>query len=80
MHAVAANVSGQIASVVAGGVVLQYFANMLIGGIEHECRMIQNLEAAAGMLFQGMVGIFVVLGIIALLVLLMGKTGGKKKG
>ncbi|MBS6532237.1 MAG: sodium ion-translocating decarboxylase subunit beta [Oscillospiraceae bacterium] len=28
MHAVAANVSGQIASVVAGGVVLQYFANM----------------------------------------------------
>ena len=29
MHAIAANVSGQIASVVAGGVVLQYFANML---------------------------------------------------
>jgi len=29
MYAVAANVSGQIASVVAGGVVLQYFANML---------------------------------------------------
>ena len=28
MHAGAANVSGQIASVVAGGVVLQYFANM----------------------------------------------------
>ena len=28
MHAVAANVSDQIASVVAGGVVLQYFANM----------------------------------------------------
>ena len=28
MHAIAANVSGQIASVVAGGVVLQYFANM----------------------------------------------------
>ena len=27
MHAVAANVSGQIASVVAGGVVLQYYAN-----------------------------------------------------
>lgn len=27
MHAVAANVSGQIASVVAGGVVLQYFTN-----------------------------------------------------
>jgi len=29
MHAVAANVSGQIASVVAGGVVLQYFANLI---------------------------------------------------
>jgi len=29
MHAIAANVSGQIASVVAGGVVLQYFANMV---------------------------------------------------
>lgn len=28
MHAIAANVSGQIASVVAGGVVLQYFTNM----------------------------------------------------
>ncbi len=32
MHAVAANVSGQIASVVAGGVVLQYCAVHLIGG------------------------------------------------
>lgn len=29
MHAIAANVSGQIASVVAGGVVLQYFTNMV---------------------------------------------------
>ena len=29
MHAIAANVSGQIASVVAGGVVLQYFANLV---------------------------------------------------
>ena len=29
MHAVAANVSGQIASVVAGGVVLQYFSNLV---------------------------------------------------
>ena len=28
MHAIGANVSGQIASVVAGGVVLQYFANL----------------------------------------------------
>jgi oxaloacetate decarboxylase beta subunit len=28
IHAVAANVSGQIASVVAGGVILQYFANL----------------------------------------------------
>lgn len=31
MHAVAANVSGQIASVVAGGVILQYCATHLIG-------------------------------------------------
>ena len=29
MHAVAANVSGQIASVIADGVVLQYFANLV---------------------------------------------------
>ena len=29
MHAAAANVSGQIASVVAGGVILQYFANLV---------------------------------------------------
>ena len=41
--------------------------------------MIQNLEAAAGMLFQGMVGIFVVLGIIALLVCLMQKIDNRKK-
>ena len=41
--------------------------------------MIQNLEAAAGMLFQGMVGIFVVLGIIAILVWVMGKLESKKK-
>ncbi len=41
--------------------------------------MIQNLEAAAGMLLQGMIGIFVVLGIIALIVLAMGRIGGKKK-
>ena len=32
MHAIGANVSGQIASVVAGGVVLQYCATHLIGG------------------------------------------------
>ena len=32
MHAIAANVSGQIASVVAGGVVLQYCATHMIGG------------------------------------------------
>ena len=31
------------------------------------------------MLLQGMIGIFVVLGIIALIVLAMGKMGGKKK-
>ena len=31
MHAVAANVSGQIASVVAGGVVLQYCSTHLLG-------------------------------------------------
>ena len=42
--------------------------------------MIQNLEAAAGMLFQGRVGIFVVLRIIALIVLAKGKMeNGKKK-
>ena len=41
--------------------------------------MIQNLEAAAGMLFQGMVGIFVVLGIIALFVWGLGKLESKKK-
>ena len=41
--------------------------------------MLVNLEAAAGMLLQGMIGIFVVLGIIALIVLAMGRIGGKKK-
>ena len=37
-----------------------------------------NLEMALEMLGQGMLGIFVVLGIIALLVVLMGKLGGGK--
>ena len=41
--------------------------------------VIQNLEAAAGMLLQGMIGIFVVLGIIALIVVAMGHMGGGKK-
>ncbi len=41
--------------------------------------MIQNLQGAVAMLLQGMIGIFVVLGIIALIVLAMGKMGGKKK-
>ena len=41
--------------------------------------MILRLEAAVAMLLQGMIGIFVVLGIIAIIVLLMGKMGRKKK-
>ena len=41
--------------------------------------VIQNLEAAAGMLLQGMIGIFVVRGIIALIVVAMGHMGGGKK-
>ena len=41
--------------------------------------MILSLEAAVAMLLQGMIGIFVVLGIIAIIVLLMGKMGSKKK-
>lgn len=40
-------------------------------------RMI-NLEMALEMLGQGMLGIFVVLGVIALLVVLMRKIGEKK--
>ena len=40
--------------------------------------MSENLVRALEMLGQGMLGIFVVLGIIALLVVLMGKLGGGK--
>ncbi len=40
--------------------------------------MSENLIYALEMLGQGMLGIFVVLGLIALLVVLMGKLGGKK--
>lgn len=40
--------------------------------------MSENLIRAFEMLGQGMLGIFVVLGIIALLVVLMQKMGGKK--
>ena len=38
-----------------------------------------NLEMALEMLGQGMLGIFVVLGLIALLVILMQKMDGRKK-
>ena len=40
--------------------------------------MSETLIQAFAMLGQGMLGIFVVLGVIALLVLLMQKLGGKK--
>jgi len=40
--------------------------------------MSENLMCALEMLGQGMLGIFVVLGLIALLVVLMGKPGGGK--
>ena len=40
---------------------------------------VENIIVAAEMMLQGMVGIFVVLGIIALIVWGMGKMGSKKK-
>ena len=40
--------------------------------------MSENLIGALEMLGQGMLGIFVVLGLIALLVVLLGKMDGKK--
>lgn len=40
--------------------------------------MSQNVICALEMLGQGMLGIFVVLGLIALMVVLMQKFGGKK--
>ena len=40
--------------------------------------MNETIRQALEMLGQGMLGIFVVLGIIALLVVLMGKLGGGK--
>ena len=40
--------------------------------------MSENLIRALDMLGQGMLGIFVVLGLIALLVVLLGKMDGKK--
>ncbi len=40
--------------------------------------MSENMIGALEMLGQGMLGIFVVLGLIALLVVLLGKLDGKK--
>ena len=40
---------------------------------------LNNVIQASEMMLQGMIGIFVVLGIIALIVLAMGRLGGKKK-
>ena len=79
MHAIAANVSGQIASVVAGGVGLQYFAIMVEGGTAMLSEKMANLNQALEMLGQGILGIFVVLGLIALMVVAMQKFDNRKK-
>ncbi|MCB6364709.1 sodium pump decarboxylase gamma subunit [Intestinibacillus massiliensis] len=39
-------------------------------------QVLQNLMQAATMMWQGMLGIFVVIGLIALIVYLLSKTGG----
>ena len=41
--------------------------------------ILENIAAAAQMLWQGMLGVFVVLGIIALLVYLLGRITGRQK-
>ena len=64
MHAIGANVSGQVASAVAGGIVLGFFMNA-------------NVLEAFNIMWQGMAGIFVVIGLLALVVYAMAKVGNK---
>ena len=70
MHAIGANVSGQVASAVAGGIVLGFFM------YEVEA-MNANVLEALNIMWQGMAGIFVVIGLLALVVYAMAKVGNK---
>jgi len=74
MHAAAANVSGQIASVVAGGVLLdlalKYLAAPPAG--------VSNLQVGLQMLYVGMTRVFIILCIIAAVIYLMRAVFKKK--
>jgi sodium ion-translocating decarboxylase beta subunit len=66
MNAAASNVSGQIASVVAGGMILSLVPDMIAAGEG-------GLSAAIELSLKGMAGIFTVLGILSLCVMFLSK-------
>ena len=77
MHAAGANVSGQIASVIAGGLIITLVENILEGGRTMDTQLVL---ACLGIMGKGMLGIFVViLAIWALVALLDRVTGDRDK-
>ena len=74
MQAAGTNVSGQVASVIAGGLVISIVTQYLSGG-----RFMNNMAIALEIMAKGMGGIFVAIFVIMLAVIVLGKiTGGKK--
>jgi len=65
MHAAGANVSGQIASVIAGGMVINLVTNLLE---QAEGTMQQKIVIALDIMWKGMAGVFVAIIIIMLVV------------
>ena len=71
MQCVGVNVSGQVASVIAGGLLLNL---LVLGG------KTMNFEAflqTLPIMGKGMAGIFLVTGVIVLCILILGKAGNK---
>ena len=74
MHAISANVSGQIASVVAGGAIIKIVVIfLLICRNRMEVIMSQNIMYALEIMGKGMGSIFAVILLLTLIVMLMSK-------
>ena len=70
MYSISVNISGQIASVIAGGLILTLMSGIAIGGTHMSFAL---LPTTLTMLCAGMAGIFLVLGVLVLGVYLLNK-------
>ena len=69
MHAVGANVAGQIASVIAGGMILSFWREVVM----------ENILRSLDVLWKGMLAIFIVMGAVFLFVFLMNRLDNLNK-